>query len=215
MKKILYLLSAITLGGTTSLVTAVQTVTKSSPSSLVDILTTVNIGRVELNDEEHIRTSLRDLNNPIFSHPGFSEVLVFDRITWNRAAVHLEQSIIVEGNRLIPPLITFTIDFTADTFTLATLIPNRNLGVLDDNYSYIILTRLQEENPEIVSSELYLEVSEVYENRAIIRNINATWHRIGQPEIEVNFTTNNYILNSLIHNRNLGELRNNDKATMW
>lgn len=198
---------------------------RTAPKSLLELASTVNIGDIECFDidEEHIRNRLVTLNHSIFSRSDFLDAFVFDNIGQTSARGHLRDNIRV-GERItdvIPDNLDFIINYNP-VVTLSRVIPNRNLGTLENNFSHTILSQLQEDNPLITQLQLHLRISDINQITARIYIVNSTVLYNGrefnidntESPIEVNFRTDNFTLSSLATNTNLGELPNNNAKTI-
>ncbi len=160
MKKLLSLLSVLTISGT-----AVPTIIAASPyqkeeniisdisysqtnsnlknlnrvkrqtqktvPSLKNIISTVYIGEIQKNNQEQIIQRLREINHPILSRSDFLEHIVFENITWDSVMVHASQNIYADNHAYsIPSSLNFTINFVINRPLLSTIIRNRHLGVV-------------------------------------------------------------------------------------
>ncbi|WP_253301524.1 hypothetical protein, partial [Spiroplasma endosymbiont of Phyllotreta cruciferae] len=232
MKKLLNLLSVLTISGTAIPTTIaassyqkenkkilnnefnnLKRIKRNNPPSLQSIITTINIGNIEINDKCHIIQKLIEINHPIVSRQDFIENIEFENINQNFALIHLRENIVVgnEINSIIPDSIIFTINFSTNSFTLSSIISNTNIGNIENNYHYTILQNLQRLNPDIISRNINLEIIETSINSATIRNLNS---EIIGDTIEVNFTTNNHTIDSLIEETDLGELPDSKEETI-
>ncbi|ALA98582.1 hypothetical protein SKUN_001730 (plasmid) [Spiroplasma kunkelii CR2-3x] len=214
MKKLLNLLSVLTIAGTAMpnviALNSYERHKRQAPPSLQELITTVNIGEIEINNQERIIARLREINHPILSRPDFLENIVIENITPNSAIIHAR--INIQANEYsIPSSIRFTLNFTAQRLTLSTVITNINLGDIYSNIPiniYNELVRLNPQIPTLAPSINYLSVTNVTQNSAIIRNIDT------QEFVRVNFNTNNYSIASRLTVTNLGELPDNSQDTI-
>lgn len=178
---------------------------RTAPKSLLELASTVNIGNIECFDidEEHIRNRLVTLNHSIFSRSDFLNAFVFDNIGQTSARGHLRDNIRV-GERItdvIPDNLDFIINYNP-VVTLSRVIPNQNLGTLENNFSHTILSQLQEDNPLIKQLQLHLRISDINQITARIYIVNSTALYNGrefnidnaESPIEVNFRTDQIIL---------------------
>ncbi|WFG99068.1 hypothetical protein M1770_03685 [Spiroplasma citri] len=172
---------------------------------MLELASTVNIGNIECFDidEEHIRNRLVTLNHSIFSRSDFLNAFVFDNIGQTSARGHLRDNIRV-GERItdvIPDNLDFIINYNP-VVTLSRVIPNQNLGTLENNFSHTILSQLQEDNPLIKQLQLHLRISDINQITARIYIVNSTALYNGrefnidnaESPIEVNFRTDQIIL---------------------
>jgi len=157
MKKLLSLLSVLTIGGTavpTTIATSpyqkeeqIENIKhkrqkqnnnkinsrpkrENSPLSLQNICSTINIGKIARVNKRNILKMLSEIKSSFFSRPDFIENFVFDTITTESATGHLRQSIRFGENinDIISETITFTINFDSDIFDL-----NKRLSITNKN----------------------------------------------------------------------------------
>ncbi|AXF97198.1 hypothetical protein [Spiroplasma phoeniceum] len=236
MKKILSLLSVLTISGTTIpniiAISSYERHKRQTPPSLQNIITTVNIGQIEINDQEHIIARLREINHPILSRPDFLENMVIENITWTSAIIHARENI--QSNKYpIPASISFMINFSVYRPLISSIIRNTNLG---NNISIIIhglneydvsfgniIDELRRLNPNLpnhyqnIFNFLAIDYQQTTEHNAQLGLIRAGLEFYTDDRINVTF--NNYInlnlLNSILINyTNLGELPDNRPQTI-
>ncbi|WP_338990167.1 hypothetical protein [Spiroplasma endosymbiont of Seladonia tumulorum] len=141
MKKLLSLLSVLTVSGTAIPTTVaassyqkenkkllnnniknLKRVKRSDVPSLRDLITTINIGKIEKVNQKNILKKLSEINHPILSRKNFLENIDFENITANSAIIHVRQNI------LIPNSIRFTINFDSNLINF-----NDLLGITNEN----------------------------------------------------------------------------------
>ncbi|ALA98579.1 hypothetical protein SKUN_001725 (plasmid) [Spiroplasma kunkelii CR2-3x] len=204
------------------------------PPSLQELITTINIGEIEINDQEHIIARLREINHPILSRPDFLENMVVENITRTSAIIHARENI--QSNEYpIPASINFTINFNLPT--LSTIIRNRNLGnnisitiyglnECEINFGDIIY-ELRRLNPNL--SNYYQNIFDflaIDHRQTTLRNTQLSlisagleFYTVFRSDDRINVNFNDYIninvLNSiLIDHNNLGEIPDNRPQTI-
>jgi len=197
--------------------------------SLEQIITTINIGEIEINNQAHIIQRLREINHPILSREDFLENIEFENITNINAVVHTRTNIIDEDStRFISKKFKFTINFRTQIQTLSSSIININLGELLDNSPQTIINRLNRLNPNLnLNYPIFLRRFPINLNsfNILAEDFNDfqqnNRHLIFDRVFTFTFTVNSESirLSSLIRNTNLGEIESNDPNTimerMW
>ncbi|AOX43719.1 hypothetical protein S100390_v1c03760 [Spiroplasma sp. NBRC 100390] len=221
MRKVLNLLSVLTISGTVmpNVIATSNYERNVNTGNLNRIRKNANelnnkkipreifIGNIELNNEINIIQGLIAINHSIFSRPEFTQNIVFERIFRDHAIISINPSIRLDEN--INNVNQFVIYFTSNRFAFSSVVPNRNLGEINNNYEYTILQNLQRLNPNIAHQNLWIEVTDVFESSALLRTTNRN-----SIDFLVSFQTNSHILDSIVEVTDLGEISDNDEETI-
>ncbi|WP_253301717.1 hypothetical protein [Spiroplasma endosymbiont of Phyllotreta cruciferae] len=174
MRKVLNLLSVLTISGTAmpNVIATSNYERNVNTGNLNRIRKNANelnnkkipreifIGNIELNNEINIIQGLIAINHSIFSRPEFTQNIVFERIFRDHEIIYINPSIRLDEN--INNVNQFVIYFTSNRFAFSSVVPNRNLGEINNNYEYTILQNLQRLNPNIAHQNLWIEVTDVF-----------------------------------------------------